>query len=197
MIQKLMQKNQEKGYRLDNTNINDYVKEICGTVSGREQVMVTGFIPLLQKDYGKPYDCTLTCITAILSRGKDVEKVYEKVEKVAEKHLYDGDSHGTIPVFIKAIIDKVANVDSKRGYGKGIGYNWEVIKTIIRTNKPIVLSMQNDGRNYYKNHSVTIVGFREYNNGEAKLLVIYDNWKKSVSYVDYDKLSVISSINYF
>ena len=197
MIQKIIQKNQEKGYRLDNTNVNDYVKENCGSVEKREQVMVTGFIPLLQKDYGKPYDCTLTCITAILSRGKNVEETYEKVEKVAEKHFYDGDNYGTIPIFIKSIIDEVAKVNSKRGYGKGIGYNWETIKTIIRTNKPIILSMQNDGRNYYKNHSVTIIGFREYNGGELKLLVIYDNWKKSVSYVDYDKLNVISSINYF
>ena len=197
MIQKIIQKNQEKGYRLDNTNVNDYVKENCGSVEKREQVMITGFIPLLQKDYGKPYDCTLTCITAILSRGKNVEETYEKVEKVAEKHFYDGDNYGTIPIFIKSIIDEVAKVNSKRGYGKGIGYNWETIKTIIRTNKPIILSMQNDGRNYYKNHSVTIIGFREYNGGELKLLVIYDNWKKSVSYVDYDKLNVISSINYF
>jgi hypothetical protein len=103
--------------------------------------MVTGFIPLLQKDYGKPYDCTLTCITAILSCGKNVEETYEKVEKVAEKHFYDGDNYGTIPIFIKSIIDEVAKVNSKRGYGKGIGYNWETIKTIIRTNKPIILSM--------------------------------------------------------
>ena len=55
--------------------------------------------------------------------------------------------------------------------------------------------MWKDGLEYYKNHSVLIVGYLQ--TVDKKMLVIYDNWFKSVSYIDYDKLSVISSIQVF
>ena len=71
--------------------------------------------------------------------------------------------------------------------------------TIINVIKPLlitmVLSLWNDGRNYYKNHSVIIVGFNEFKT--KKILTVYDNWHETLSYIDYDKLSIISCINYF
>ena len=56
--------------------------------------------------------------------------------------------------------------------------------------------MNNDGRNYYINHSVIIVGYMEYTSN-CKMLIVYDNWDESVSYIDFNKLSKISCINYF
>ena len=60
--------------------------------------------------------------------------------------------------------------------------------------------MYSDGRNYYSNHSVLIVGYREYplNNSKKaiRFLIVQDNWNKNVSFIDYDKLSIVSSINY-
>lgn len=184
------------GYRLADNNLSVYLDKNYGTVRNPGMVKrISGYTPLLQADYGKDYDCSLTCITAMLMEG-DPKSTYDKVEEVAKKYFYNGDRGGTIPFFIKAIIDKVAGVNSKRGYGKGIGYNWEKIRTLIHQNKPIILSIASDGRNYYKNHSVTIVGYNQYNNGKIRLLAVYDNWHKEISYIDYNRLSVISSINY-
>ena len=150
---------------------------------------------MLQADYGEDYDCSITCITAMLSNGNP-DETYKKVEEIAKKYFYNGKTIGTIPFFIKAILDEAANVNSKRGYGKNIGFTWSKIKSLIAMDKPIILSMLNDGRNYYRNHSVTIVGYNEYNNGKVRLLAVYDNWRKTISYIDYSKLCTISSINY-
>ena len=93
------------------------------------------------------------------------------------------------------IINKTFNVKSQVRYLKGVGYNWNIIKNNIQNNIPMILSLWNDGRNYYKNHSVIIVGFNEFKT--KKILTVYDNWHETLSYIDYDKLSIISCINYF
>jgi uridylate kinase len=86
---------------------------------------------------------------------------------------------------------------------QGFGLNEDVlseisdtIKKCIDNNIPVVLSITNDGRGYYKNHSVTVVGYRIYkaDNKEIKMLILYDNWAFSESLLDYNKLSVLSAI---
>lgn len=57
----------------------------------------------------------------------------------------------------------------------------------------MLLNLWNDGRNYYKNHSVLIIGYKITENNDF-ILTIYDNWYKHNSYIDYNKLSIISSI---
>ena len=52
--------------------------------------------------------------------------------------------------------------------------------------------MLNDGRKYYKNHTVTVIGYKKYK--KAKILIVADNWHKEVCYIDYNKLSFISSL---
>lgn len=184
------------GYRLDGNNLIVYLDEVYNASRNAGVVKrITGYTPLLQADYGKDYDCSLTCITAMLMNNNPQE-TYNKVETVAKKYFYNGDRGGTIPFFIKNIIDKVGGVNSKSAYGKGIGFTWDKIKTLIHQNKPIILSVACDGRNYYKNHSVTIVGYNQYLSGKVRLLAVYDNWRKEIAYIDYNRLSVISSINY-
>ena len=175
-------------------NLIQYVKDTYGNASLTSKKIIGGITPLLQSHYGGDMDCTLTSITTILNNGNAVE-VYKKVEQIAKKYFYNS-NRGTNPLVIKCILDKMTNKKSKRGYLKNIGYSWSSIKTLIKANKPIILSMNNDGRNYYKNHSVTIVGYAEYNGGKVKMLAVYDNWSRSTRYIDYNKLSVISSINY-
>jgi hypothetical protein len=61
------------------------------------------------------------------------------------------------------------------------------------------LNIHNDGRDYYKNHSVVVVGFVTYQIDGGKqihMIAVYDNWTNSIGYVDYQKLSKISSVNY-
>ena len=58
--------------------------------------------------------------------------------------------------------------------------------------------MWNDGRDIYKNHSVVVAGYQCYkiDGKDVRLLAIYDNWAKEIRYIDYKKLSIISSIHY-
>ena len=99
-------------------------------------------------------------------------------------------------IFINNIIDRVFNVKSEKKYLKGIGFSWKTIKNNIDNGVPMILSVYNDGRNYYMNHSVVLVGYMEYSHG-AQMLVVFDNWSKETSFIDYKKMSRISFLNYF
>ena len=80
-------------------------------------------------------------------------------------------------------------------YGKGVAFNWYTIGNLLKHGHHIVLNIHKDGRDYYKDHSVLIVGLARH--GTHKLLAVYDNWNEGISYVDYDKLCLISSINWY
>lgn len=180
--------------RLNNNNLLKYVEDTYGPITFCAESRISGYTPLLQDNYGKDNDCTLTCITSILSEGQP-QGTYEKVEAIALKYGYNGDGSGTNPFAIKTILDKASGTRSKRGYGKGIGYTWKKIKSLIAEDKPIILSLNNDGRDCYVNHSVVIAGVKEFDN-KYKFLRVYDNWYLTPGYIDYKKLSMISSINY-
>ena len=83
---------------------------------------------------------------------------------------------------------------AKSAYGKGIGWSWRTVKSLVSRDIPIVLNLWQDGRGYYKDHSVTVVGVEEYE--KALFLLVLDNWHDTVSLIDYKKLCVISSINW-
>ena len=76
--------------------------------------------------------------------------------------------------------------------------NFEKIKSILHNGNPIILNLYTDGRNYYSNHSVTVYGYKEIKifDNVLKLLQIRDNWSSTISYIDYDLLCFICSINY-
>lgn len=145
---------------------------------------------LLQKNYGDVNDCTLTSMACIFG-----EEYYDKIEKTAIKYGHNT-RNGTNPFTVKQIMTSLGfNGTAYSSYGKNIGYNYTKIKSLIDNNILIILNITNDGRNYYKNHSVTIIGYEEYVN--HKFLLVYDNWCENVCYIDYDKLCVVSSINWF
>ena len=149
---------------------------------------------LLQKNYGKRLDCTLTSLACIFG-----ERYYGDIEKIAEKYGYNGDKWGTNPLAVKAIMREFMRRwgvpgKVKSAYGKGVGWTWHAVKDIVSRNIPIVLNLWKDGRGYYKDHSVVIIGAEEYE--QARFLLVLDNWHETVSLIDYGKLCIISSINY-
>lgn len=159
--------------------------------------------PLLQKDYGLAGDCTLTALTTIVCgyTSKEPQEVYNVVEKYAKQYGYNG--KGTNPLFIKHIFSKVLKDFGiagkiKTGYLKTFGYSFADIKSLINYNIPIVLNIHKDGRQFYDNHSITIIGYLIYKVDEEDIpmLLVYDNWVNRPSVVDYKALSIISSINY-
>lgn len=157
--------------------------------------LLTPYRALLQKDYGKTLDCTLTCLACIFGEGH-----YSYLESLAEKRGYDGETHGTNPLTVKAIMREFLQHWGMKGtprsaYGKGIGWRWATARRLIEVESvPVILNLWRDGRHYYANHSVTVIGVEEYE--RARFLVVYDCWNDSISLVDYDKLCVISSINW-
>jgi hypothetical protein len=159
---------------------------------------IVGFPALLQNNYGGANDCTLTCITAILyyisNKNHRTVDIYNHVEEVANKNLYKPNT-GTVSAAIRTIFNQSARRYTEKTscckYTKGVGFNYNFFKKEIDNKNPVILSMRTDGFGYYKNHSVTVIGYKEYNG--AKLLKIYDNWTLLPSYIDYNKLGTIST----
>ena len=195
--------------RLDRKNLDKYLLETYGKEGFEEVAKCT--IPirgLNQSEYGDVYDCTLVSIATIvryyLNYTVETEEIYNYTEEIAKKFLYRGDHWGTFFIVIKSIFDRILRhyglpASKKQMIYKGcLGYNFKTIKTQIDAMVPIILSMANDGRDYYKNHSVVIMGYRimKKDDIEVPILVVLDNWTKLVSYIDYNKLSFVSQINF-
>ena len=123
------------------------------------------------------------------------------VEKYAKKFgCYKG--NGTNPLAIKRIFDaaakelKVSIYPTSSGYLKNVGYNFNKIMNLIDNKIPVVISINNDGRNYYRNHSMTIMGYTNYRITQKtgkivnrSFLNVYDNWRFIFGYIDYKVLS--------
>ena len=163
-----------------------------------------GVPALLQDDYGLDGDCTVTSMTCLLNfiHGTKIQLAYDMVEHIDMQYGYNG-VRGTNPFLINKILRKaefrlnVVPTIWNVGYGKGIGYNFETIVRNVKKNHPMILSMPTDGRGYYANHSVTVVGYAEYrvNKKRQRFLMLHDNWHKEVVYLDYELLSLFSSLN--
>lgn len=141
----------------------------------------------------------MTVVLKYFLPSKKVIDIYNKVEEIAKRYGYKGDK-GTQPIVMKKIFQEAMcffgipkDIGSK--YLKGICYSYKFLKQQIDLQQPVILNLYKDGNNYYQNHTVLIIGYCETNN--KKMLIIYDNWHYDVSYIDYDKLSIISSILYF
>lgn len=183
--------------RLSDLNIKAYAQ----TDERGIKYKIPGVPQLLQNDYGEACDCTLTSITAIIKFLRpqyDVQEIYNWVEKIAKAYGYRG-NYGTHNLVIRTVYKK-----SLQGFGineykpfsyylKGLCYDYNLIKHEIDNNRPVLLNLWKDGRDFYKNHSVLIVGYYYFNDSK-RYLMIQDNWYRTVSYIDYDLLSTISSV---
>ena len=186
-----------EGKRLYKGNIANYVS----TAACPEPKVVPGISPLLQNDYGERDDCTLTSITCVVKWMRpslDVNKIYNKVETTAKRYGYKGQG-GTPSLAIKALYQNIINAFglNKKVYNrylKNIGFGWNYIKKEIDEYQPVLLNLWKDGRDFYANHTILIVGYLEVNG--YRMLAVYDNWYKGISYVDYDKLGIICSIDF-
>jgi hypothetical protein len=144
-------------------------------------------------------------MTAIINyhtgNQNDVHAIYNVVEPIAKKYFYRG-TKGTPFITIRKIFQealqhyKLPNAYVK--YAKDIGFKFKNIQAEINKGNPVILSMLDDGRDYYENHSITIIGYEVYRQGSntIPMLKIYDNWSTNYRYIDYNKLSPVSSIHY-
>ena len=203
--------NKWNGRRLGSFNVEPYLKSIYGeniAVKKVSSFKLYDVKPLLQNDYGDDSDCSITSITTCILKYAPFLKDTDVYNIVAEygksKSFYNGKLYGTIAFSIKNIFDQSLkklkiNLKTKSAYIKGVGFNLNSIKTILNNQKPIILTMHNDGRDYYKMHSITIIGYDIYSLNNKKtipFLLVYDNWTKTSNYIDYTRLSSLSCINY-
>ena len=201
--------------RLNNLNIQKYVlsKDLDYDTIELKSAYTLPMTPFLQDHFGKKYDCSLisilTCLYYWLSKERTPEELYIEIEKNAENCFYDGNNFGTIPFFIKTIYQECVNnfkLDFKvhSHYMKGLGFNAGLIKDLIKSyNIPIILSLSNDGRDYYTKHSLVVIGYKEFllkgkgvKDKIETVFCVYDHWSATLSYVDLDRVSLFSSICY-
>lgn len=174
--------------RLFKSNLNSYLNKEYGNGGKLElEKELSKVESFLQINYGDPDDgdCTLvsilTCIKYYLQQ-EDKKEIYNKIRNIAIKYLFSN-HRGTLMLFNKTIFKKALceyglNFSLKAKYIKNFGFNFYNIKTAIDCGKPVLLTMANDGRNYYTWHTVTIVGYSEYkisSNKTVILLKVYDN----------------------
>lgn len=157
--------------------------------------------PYLQDNYGEANDCTLVSIASVLHyyHMGQVDELYPKVEKVAKQYFYNGNTCGTLPIFIRKIFQIVAGRKVKSSYFKSIGYSFNQIQKQIDYGNPVILNLMDDGVGKYKNHSVVVIGYTVHkldNDKYVFTLLINDNWSKETQWIVYNKLSTISSIVY-
>ena len=185
--------------RIYNKNLEEYInKNYPGATLVKSQTYY-GKPYYLQKNYGGANDCTLMSISYTIKKlysNYIISDIYNKVEAAAKCFLYK-ENIGTIPVFINSIIKKAYGLKAEGKLIKNVGFT---AKTIIKKleKSPVILSIFSDGNSYYKNHSITVVGYKQYNfnNKPIYLFEVRDNWNSDSSYVDYQKMCNISSINY-
>lgn len=189
-----------EGKRLSDENIHIY----AGTSQVKRANVIKNITSLLQQDYGDLNDCAITSITTVVyfyNKNQKIQKIYDTVEGIGKKtRLYNSKVYGTLPFGIKKICSdalKKFNTPKviREGYGKNVGYKYDQIIKHIDLGKPIILNIHKDGRKFYENHTILIVGYMEMQNGK-QFLKVYDNWHRGISYVDYQKLSVISSADF-
>lgn len=201
--------NSYTGKRLTVSNAFGYLKEIkFATRLAASRVKTIKMSSFLQEDFGKRGDCTLTSIltvTKFYNPQADTQEVYDFIEKTAEKYFYNGDVWGTFPVFNKAIVKetfKKFNIkrDVKTKYLKNVGFNLKTITDLIDANTPVMLSLSTDGRDYYKAHTITIMGYINYKNMETDevktLLQVYDNWFTGPALINFEALNPACQIFY-
>ena len=62
-----------------------------------------------------------------------------------------------------------------------------------------MISIQKDGRDYYNQHTITIIGYMIFEDAENKkrfLFKVYDNWYSKITFLDYTILGIDCAICY-
>ena len=186
-----------EGKRLCSSNIKQYIN----TADPLKLIVIEDISPLLQKNYQGENNCIITSITCVIKWYKKrikTDVIYKTVEQIAKRYGYQP-NEGVFPIAVPRIYKRAINIYNlnkkiKTKHLKNFGFTFEDIQDSINNNYPVLMSIKNDGRNYYIDHSVLIIGY--VNIPEQRILIVYDNWNSDFSYIDYDKLSLMSNVTF-
>ncbi len=235
----LFKRNKYGKRRILKENVDEYLLKNYGVTGAsciREKVL-SGFVPLLQDDYGVNNCCSIASITSALYHtgalssntdkkahpGTDVtaasagtrtkndapaetraplaKDVFDRVYKNAKRFFFG--KRGTNPFMIKPIFDRTLrqagrSAHTRVAFVKGVGVRFARITKLIDKGIPMVFSLFRDGNGFYGDHTMLIVGYAVYSAGgkQHRFLLLHDNWAKTVSYLDFDRLPPVCSINW-
>lgn len=185
-------------------SIRKYVEQTYGKISNFNYKNIGLKKAFLQNEFGGTEDCALVSLLTVLNYYiiiSDLNNVYNLIEKIAKKYCFSN-NYGIILPFYKKIIIEIFNYYKlpvsliRQHKFKELNWNFKNIINSINNKKPILLSIHKDKYNYYKNHTVVVDGYYEYiiNNKKIYMLQIRDNWNNQITYVDYQKLDILTSI---
>ena len=152
-----------------------------------------GFVGLDMSKFGGDNDCTLVSITAVANWYRSTypnipdstSEIYNDVLEIGKKHGYTT-SGGTDPTKIDNIVE---DVFKKWGYTIDASntYAWSFNTFVEQINQPNYNPLLfNIATGYYASHTVTVIGYRDYN--VADFLLVKDNWSTSTRYIHYQQM---------
>ncbi len=209
------------GQPLTDKNIGNYIlsNELNATNIRLREIKELDVKPFLQKDFRTlEQDCTftsiLTCVHYFYPQVADVQTIYDVALNIYKREYPQYQKvKGTVPFAIRSVYNEIYKyfklhfytIRSK--YVNKIGFSYKDIKTQIDNGIPVILSFYNDRRKYYKNHTVTVIGYAEFEMDNMdpvlsrikpiktkNMLIIYDNWSTDIRYLDLDLIGPVSSI---
>ncbi|MCR4909463.1 MAG: hypothetical protein K5985_11590 [Lachnospiraceae bacterium] len=140
-------------------------------------------------------NCSLVAITRLLFYYKekqgltgikgDIFEIYREVEEIGKRYGYR-DKRGTNPVKIDNITKEAFRRYGYKAKCRGV-YSWEFeteVKQEIDESRPVIMNL---ARGYYKDHTISVVGYSVWQAGNKKLPVIkvVDGWNGGYYYIDY------------
>lgn len=155
----------------------------------------------LEKKDGKSVNnCVLTAISSILlfyhhcgynRIDGNLVTLYEKVRKIGIKHGYTQQKGLGFHKIDNVATEILHDYGYENGKCKG-HYVWtfnQQVKKEIDANRSVIMSI---ARGYYRNHTITVCGYRTYTSGTRlhNLLEVYDGWSEQSRYIDYEAFSL-------
>ncbi|TCI25894.1 hypothetical protein EVJ30_13540 [Exiguobacterium sp. SH5S13] len=165
---------------------------------------IDGVPVLLQKAFnGGKNNCTLTSMTAIFryyhdhgypNIPDDVFQLQQDAREIALAHQFK-DEKGTPPTRISAIVTKLWSRYGYDGHGSSrYLWKWSTFEREMSAGRPFILNMANG---FYKNHSVTGIGymiFKKPGFPDVVLLEVLDNRSQNIRYIDFNEFNFWGSI---
>ena len=141
--------------------------------------------------------CSLVSLTRLINYYyKDIDPmdIYNFIIIFARKRGYY-EEYGTFPNFISEIGNSYFKLKKIPLKCKGIYFtNFYIhVKNQIDKDRPVIMNI---GEGYYKNHSLTVRGYKIflYKKLKIKILEVIDGWSKEKRYIDYSALNGLNSL---
>ena len=176
-----------------------FIKELSPDAEISEEIVLSQIPSFTQSDLeGGVGNCSLTAIVRLLAcfGGEDGEKrldekaLYQRVKELALVRGYKEAGRGTPFYRIAGVLTAALREYGIPGRGKS-RYIWSLreVKRELKRGKPLIFNI---AFGHYKNHTVTVVGYKRVRFGaeEKDLLCVCDGWSRTERYIDFRHIHI-------